>query len=167
MTMKKLPGAEAIYMVYDIRDRLVLSQDGNMRKDNKWMFTKYDKINRPVITGKYEDSKSREDIQTDINTYTGTSLYEIIESSEEHKYTLDMSFPKLIDNYEINSVSYYDDYVLLTAGYDFANNSIVNDDHIPPDADTYTKGQITFTKTRVLEHEGNSAKKEWLFTVSY
>ena len=32
MTFKKLPGCEPVYMVYDKRDRLVLTQDGNMRQ---------------------------------------------------------------------------------------------------------------------------------------
>jgi len=45
MVYKKLPGSEPIYMVYDNYDRLVLSQDGNLGQDNKWMFTKYDRYN--------------------------------------------------------------------------------------------------------------------------
>ena len=38
MSFKKLPGCEPVYMVYDKRDRLVLTQDGNMRavNVNKW-----------------------------------------------------------------------------------------------------------------------------------
>jgi hypothetical protein len=51
MIGKKLPGADWVYMVYDNRDRLVLTQDGNARFAGKWMFTKYDSFNRPVMTG--------------------------------------------------------------------------------------------------------------------
>ena len=51
MTEKKVPGAEPVYMVYDQRDRLVLTQDGNQRAQGKWLFTKYDALNRPVFTG--------------------------------------------------------------------------------------------------------------------
>ncbi len=51
MTMKDLPGAEPVYMVYDNRDRLALSQDGVQRPANKWSFSKYDQFNRPVMTG--------------------------------------------------------------------------------------------------------------------
>lgn len=48
---KKVPGADWEYMIYDQRDRLVFTQNGNMRSDNKWMYTLYDGFNRPVQTG--------------------------------------------------------------------------------------------------------------------
>ena len=53
MTFKKLPGCEPVYRVYDKRDRLVLTQDGNMRAShaNKWSYTEYDNKNRPVEKG--------------------------------------------------------------------------------------------------------------------
>ena len=53
MTFKKLPGCEPVYMVYDKRDRLVLTQDGNMRASNanKWSYTEYNTKNRPVESG--------------------------------------------------------------------------------------------------------------------
>ncbi|MFZ5971144.1 MAG: hypothetical protein ACOYXA_06095 [Bacteroidota bacterium] len=41
MIGKKVPGADWVWMVYDDRDRLVLTQDGEQRKVNKWTFTKY------------------------------------------------------------------------------------------------------------------------------
>lgn len=51
--MKKLPGVEPVYMIYDKRDRLVLSQDGNQRNDNpaEWNYARFDDRNRPVETG--------------------------------------------------------------------------------------------------------------------
>ena len=56
MIMKKVPGAGAVYMVYDERDRLVLTQDANMRTSGKWMYTTYDGFNRPVTTGLINDA---------------------------------------------------------------------------------------------------------------
>ena len=53
MTDKKMPGADWVYMVYDDRDRLVMTQDGNQRLSKQWLFTKYDTLNRPVMTGIY------------------------------------------------------------------------------------------------------------------
>ena len=41
-------------MIYDDRDRLVLTQDGEQRLQNKWLFTKYDQLNRPIMTGEKE-----------------------------------------------------------------------------------------------------------------
>ncbi|MFM8912742.1 MAG: RHS repeat domain-containing protein, partial [Flammeovirgaceae bacterium] len=42
MSEKKVPGAGWVFMVYDLRDRLVMSQDGEQRKQKQWLFTKYD-----------------------------------------------------------------------------------------------------------------------------
>jgi len=50
MIMKKVPGAGAVYMVYDKRDRLTMVQNGNMR-NTKWLVTIYDDMNRPLKTG--------------------------------------------------------------------------------------------------------------------
>ncbi|NIG53531.1 DUF6443 domain-containing protein [Chitinophaga sp. Cy-1792] len=54
MIEKKIPGAGLVEMVYDNRDRLVFSQDGNMRDKGKWMVTFYDGMNRPVETAIYK-----------------------------------------------------------------------------------------------------------------
>ncbi|WP_084489961.1 DUF6443 domain-containing protein [Niabella ginsenosidivorans] len=51
MRVKQVPGASEVVMVYDVRDRLVMTQDGNLRKDSIWNYTQYDGLNRPVRTG--------------------------------------------------------------------------------------------------------------------
>lgn len=49
---KVLPGKEIEYMVYDKQDRLVATQDANLRNNGgKWLFTKYDKFGRVLYTG--------------------------------------------------------------------------------------------------------------------
>jgi YD repeat-containing protein len=60
LQMKKVPGAVEVYMVYDARDRLVLTQDGNLRSGSPvtWLYTLYDSINRPVSTGLWNNSSS-------------------------------------------------------------------------------------------------------------
>ncbi|MFL9485699.1 DUF6443 domain-containing protein [Chitinophagaceae bacterium LWZ2-11] len=50
MIAKKVPGAAWVYMVYDLRDRLVFTQDGNMRNKTQWLATLYDNLNRPIET---------------------------------------------------------------------------------------------------------------------
>lgn len=51
LVAKKMPDAGWIYMIYDSRDRLVYTQDANMRTSgNWWMATMYDNLNRPVQT---------------------------------------------------------------------------------------------------------------------
>jgi len=57
--VKKVPGAGEVYMVYDAKDRLVLMQDANMRTGTvKWMYTQYDVLNRPIVTGLWNDASS-------------------------------------------------------------------------------------------------------------
>ena len=54
--MKKVPGSGIVYMVYDARDRLVLSQDSLLRAAHKWLYTMYDMLNRPILTGLITDN---------------------------------------------------------------------------------------------------------------
>lgn len=56
MVMKKVPGAGEVRMVYDKRDRLVMTQDANMRTGDNWLVTKYDSYNRPVETGTWNSA---------------------------------------------------------------------------------------------------------------
>lgn len=56
MIKKKVPGSASVSMVYDARDRLVLTQDGNLAVQGKWMYTQYDELNRPVATGLWPSS---------------------------------------------------------------------------------------------------------------
>lgn len=51
LIVQKVPGAKEVYMVYDANDRLVFTQDGNMRLKSWWLGTGYDGSNRPIVTG--------------------------------------------------------------------------------------------------------------------
>ena len=53
MTLKRLPGCMPTRMVYDRRNRMVMSQDGNQRQENarKWCYSVYDDTNRVTETG--------------------------------------------------------------------------------------------------------------------
>ena len=50
---KKLPAAAWTYYIYDKAGRLILTQDGNMRKQNKWLFSIPDSHGRSVLSGTY------------------------------------------------------------------------------------------------------------------
>ena len=52
---KKVPGREHISLVYDVLDRVSLSQDGNLRTGSAWEFYKYDVFGRLVMTGLKQD----------------------------------------------------------------------------------------------------------------
>ncbi len=51
MLTKKIPDAASVSMKYNNRDQLVLSQDGNLLAQNKWMCTQYDDFGRVIKTG--------------------------------------------------------------------------------------------------------------------
>lgn len=112
MTMKKVPGAAAVYMVYDKRDRLVLTQDGTLRGQNKWLFTKYDQLNRPTITGSYTNTATtgQAAMQTYLNTQN-LALWETYNPANFPLYTLTNSFPQVTStNGDVFTYTYYDDY---------------------------------------------------------
>ncbi|MEL6699342.1 MAG: DUF6443 domain-containing protein, partial [Bacteroidota bacterium] len=76
MTQKKVPGADWTYMVYDFRDRLVLTQEGAQRIRNEWSFNIYDIMNRPIMTGIYQSSSTRTALQNVYDVPT-VALYEV------------------------------------------------------------------------------------------
>ena len=72
MTKKKVPGAGEVHMLYDHKDRLILTQDAVQRTKGEWLFAKYDILNRPVMTGIYPSNKTREELEAIIKDYTGS-----------------------------------------------------------------------------------------------
>ncbi len=76
MIMKKVPGADSLEMVYDIRDRLAFTRDGNQRLANQWLVTFYDNLNRPVEKALYASAASRAMLQQSMDNATGTNIIE-------------------------------------------------------------------------------------------
>ena len=177
MVEKKVPGAGWVYMVYDKRDRLVLTQDGNLRNTtfggatNKWMFTKYDQLNRPVLTGYYLHDENLGQSTSQLQTYIEEKysndefvFYEV-RGEDVHGYT-NQSFPKMNDEGQYLTVAYYDDYSFPEQStVDFEPRDIIDKDG-DGQADHYLevpKGQVTGKKTLVLD--GN--KNQWLMAALY
>ncbi|MVT10247.1 DUF6443 domain-containing protein [Chitinophaga tropicalis] len=79
MVVKQVPGAGPVHMVYDVRDRLVFTQDVVQRSKStpEWLVTFYDELNRPVMTAIYRSSSTRETLQQSMDTATsgGTITY--------------------------------------------------------------------------------------------
>lgn len=156
MIMKKVPGAGEVYMVYDPWDRLLLSQDANMRLLNQYLLTKYDALNRPVMTGIYTNGATIQQLRTDANA-ANTNRFEARASSAQG-YTSDC-WPT--SNYDVLTVTYYDDY--NWHGNPFSQNRYTGDDGLflnpnpndfpYPEAITQsfqTKGMVTGSRRRIL-----------------
>lgn len=175
MTHKKVPGAGWVYMVYDNRDRLVMTQDANQRvkSPREWTFTKYDALNRSVSTGIYSDNEnnSQEDMQNSINLFYASAAADEwfeVSGSTVHGYT-NNSFPDVANPDAYLTVTYYDNYTFTSnipdsSQYVFDNNQITASGNEPgQESENFTrvKGQITGVKIRNLD------TNDWYWTVNY
>ncbi|MEM9859099.1 MAG: DUF6443 domain-containing protein [Bacteroidota bacterium] len=156
MIEKKVPGAEPIFMIYDKRDRLVLTQDGNQRvgSKNEWTFTKYDALNRPILTGIIDKGASTVDqIRGEAEAI---SVFFENRGGTVHGYT-NNSYPSVSNANNYLTATYYDDYTFPHAGsYTFVEE-LGN-----PAAFGRVKGQVTGSKVKNLD-----GSNTWLESVMY
>jgi len=157
MIEKKIPGAAKVLMVYDQWDRVVLTQDGNLRSTNEWVFTKYDELNRRVITGKITDTRSEVTIRTDVMNATGR--YESLNTSVAEGYSLNQSYPSSASyTLTLLTITHYDSYANLPSWgsqYTFvAENGLTS-------YNNFLTGQVVAVQTRILN------TSNWLRSVTY
>jgi RHS repeat-associated protein len=186
MVEKRVPGAEAVYMVYDNRDRLVLTQDGNQRANNLWTFTKYDELNRPIATGIKDTTAglTLAEMQLGIDNHYAKSWAKYGEAyigaanKNVHGYS-NLSYPtvttaKVIDWNRYLTVTYYDNYTfknLFGSDYNYINDTLsetVNGYLYEQRSSEFTSviGQVTGAKVKVLDG-GVAGGYTWLKSVSY
>ncbi|GET22019.1 DUF6443 domain-containing protein [Prolixibacter denitrificans] len=126
MTDKKLPGTDGWeYLIYDSRDRLVLSQDAKLRavNANEYHYTLYDSYDRPVEEGTCTESTAYATLRTNV--------------SNSSNYTPALRSPEVY--------TYYD-YYTTVSGWGYAYASVYSDQ-------TQTNnviGLVTGVKTKVL-----------------
>ncbi len=115
---QKTPGKGWEYNIFDQLDRVILTQDANLKKQNLWQFIKYDAFERVVYTGKYQSSLLRNDLQIQADNFINGNSSNL-SNIEERSSSISLggtilnysnsAFPKT-DVTEISSISYYDDY---------------------------------------------------------
>jgi hypothetical protein len=166
MTEKRVPGAGPVYLVYNERDELILTQDAAQRgKTNKeWSFTKYDALGRVIMTGICQHAAVSQSAMQTAADGAGSS-YETRTNANEG-YTVGSAFPNLSQlTHQSLTVNYYDDY-----NFDYSNNGDPADrdeDYAPaglspePVPSWRTTGRPTGSKTRNLEDNA------WLLSVSF
>ncbi|NMC37147.1 MAG: hypothetical protein GYA41_02355 [Bacteroidales bacterium] len=168
MVVKKLPGADSVLMVYDLRDRLAATQDGVQRAKSpkEWMFTKYDELDRPILTGTFESTKSRVQIQNDANSKTGINLYEDRSTNSGNQYYTTRTFPDGFDytNKKHFTVTYYDDYDIDNNGS--ANYSYTTDTDFP-DNSALNRIRNKPAVTKVRELDPASSSEVWFTTATF
>lgn len=73
--IEEVPGKGALYKVFDLRDRLVFTQDAEQRAKSpmEWYTVLYDGQDRTVMTAIYKGNSTREALQTTMNTATAST----------------------------------------------------------------------------------------------
>ncbi|HSK13741.1 MAG TPA: hypothetical protein VK907_11030, partial [Phnomibacter sp.] len=153
MIMKKVPGAAEVTMVYDARDRLVATQDGNLGAQGKWLYTWYDALNRPYATGLWT-----------IGGTTGTPGSRwLVRANEANTYTTEYPATGTGSREEL-TLNFYDNYNWLSGysghglsssfenetGIDPAENNSAYPYVRPLAGSTMTHGMPTGSRTKIL-----------------
>lgn len=144
MIRKKVPGAGWIDMVYDARDRLVMTRDAKMT--TQWMVNFYDELGRPTISGLWTNG----------------------DNGDTHRAAayLVTQYPATnISGFDILTQTWYDDYTGITTASGLSaglNSSAVSNGgfYTTYNATPYwaqqitegpiTRGLVTGTKTKIL-----------------
>jgi len=148
MISKSVPGAGIVYMIYDARDRLVMTQDSMLRSGHKWMYTLYDVLDRPTATG----------LITDNANYNNAAYHRT-----QAQTSISYPNPAIFTNWQLTKI-FYDNYTWRSGegsplsasrvtSYDGYLLSTSNIWPYPQDATSSTdrlRGLVTGTKTRVL-----------------
>jgi len=155
MIVKQVPGAADVVMVYDVRDRLVMTQDGSLRIQGNWNYTQYDNLNRPVKTGLVNLQDN------DPNTHWSATMNKTGDTNEAVQYPTN----DLLSNATVLTQTFYDDYSWLAMetasglneNYDTGSDSYflpASDTQFPyaqaNQKDTRTRGLVTGTKVNIL-----------------
>ncbi len=171
MIEKQIPGAGTIFMVYNVRDLLVATQDQNQRPSCLWTFYKYDVLNRPISTGIVYIEDDRVRLQSQVNsTYQGANCYEVPSASGFHNYT-NRSFPSFFATSESMylTVTYYDDYEEFPTSFTLSDYSLsgisgfsnISTSDFETNWAQNTTGLVTGLKVKNLDNGS------WYFTVNY
>ncbi|MEQ9403976.1 MAG: DUF6443 domain-containing protein [Cyclobacteriaceae bacterium] len=149
MISKQVPGAGKVLMVYDSWDRLVLTQDAVQRLSSEWLFTKYDDLNRPVMTGIMTGGSESAVRAAAANPANDRG--ENFSSGGTNQYTND-TYPST--NLTYLTVTFYDNYGWDNTGLTFSD-PLTQQTH-----NTSVKGQVTGSLTKA----GNGT---WIKSASY
>ena len=150
---KQLPGKEREYIVYDVLDRPVLTQDAIQKTKGEWLFTKYDVLGRVAYTGIFSNVLNREAQQALFDAKKGTPSENYETRISAAPYYTNVNYPDT--GLEILTINYYDNYdditTVKTITYDITKTST-----------TRTKGLATGSEVKVLDQDDT-----WITTINY
>ncbi|MBN3584944.1 hypothetical protein JYB64_21350, partial [Algoriphagus aestuarii] len=136
MVEKKVPGKQLEYILYDLQDRPVGTQDGVLRESNKWIYTKYDGLGRVLSTGLITKAGDRGTLQGELDLIVNNN-------STLDNGTVINGWPNAEG--ELFTMNYYDSYADLSSFSYQANSGF------DAQASTLVHGLMTGKKVRNLE----------------
>ena len=166
LLIKKEPGATEQHFVYDNLDRLVFTQDGNLRSQNRWTFVKYDRYNRAVYTGVYNRNVTRAILQgeMDARNYDTEPYFEIEQVNATYHGYSNQVYPTT--NLAVLAVNYYDHYDFDRNGapdYSYDNTHLAGQ---ATTASTQTRAMTTGSK-QVIINEAGTVTTNWLISAVF
>ena len=152
MSAEHVPGGGTTRMIYDRWGRLALSQTPALREQNanQWTYTKYDYLDRPIMTGIYTATVAENTLRQ--QALSATQRYESRQVNYYFGYTVEKSFP-VVAVTTLRSVTYYDGYNFPHATRSSLASGVNHR--------TNMKGEVTGSLTRDLESNA------WLASVIY
>ncbi|MFT3948316.1 MAG: DUF6443 domain-containing protein [Agriterribacter sp.] len=172
MIMKKVAGVprtDAVYMVYDARDRLVMTQDGKQRRpaaaSRVWIVTLYDELDRPVIKGFYVNALNNKTFKQNLEDAYNSTAYPFAADNQ----------PPLNVYWSQTAEWHYDDYDNIPTLSGLTKNfdaTYKNSDYLyttyntsplyaqEPIQSFRTKGMVTWTRELIL------SSQNYIYTVN-
>jgi RHS repeat-associated protein len=161
MIRKKVPGGSETWMVYDTKDRLVMTQDANMRAvgQKKWQYIVYDELNRPVATGLLTDNTNYNNLAFHLGAAYSATTYPNLAS-----YTTEELSRTFYDNYDWRSSWGNPLTATYNSSYDSYFQPVSNTVWPYGQANTQSaqlKGMVTGSRVKVL------GTATYLFTIPF
>ena len=167
---KKAPGAAPLNMIYDVRDRLAFTQDGNQAalSTPQWTAQLFDELDRPVLSTLINTTETVANLQADLAAAAPTSTVTVTAIGNNGGLTLPVNVslcPTSLNNTSLNNTAittvlkyiFYDNYNYRNAqafqtGYnnETAGYSTSDPNVIPLAASPRTYGMCTGEITRIL-----------------
>lgn len=155
--VKRLPGCESIFMVYDKADRLLMSQDGNQRAKtpNKWTLNKYDNLGRLLYSSEISLAANHQELLDYFKNYVVTETFTV--GSQPYPMS-DTGYSRgwyHLVPCSLLTVNYYDNYDFLQKLSQSVQTNLAytaNNGYSTPHSSA--KGLLTGTRTYILDGSG-------------
>jgi RHS repeat-associated protein len=187
--VRKQPEVDEQYIIYDKKNRVVLTQTANQRRvntpslaDDQWNFTLYDELNRDIATGLVSNSYDRQTLQEVVNLLNNGLRPNTVSGGTRVTNSFPWSQSIYPDNPVLgpginignvnpifNSVTTYDTYSGILNNFNTTYNFFDNNN---PAADmsgktTRTTGLVTSQKSRILDYDNNKTNDKWMISNVY